>query len=152
MKLTLGENPPKSNASNNCWDPDPVPTNGSKYLTIAGGTLCNTRFISIPLALVTSIPSDADTASRILYVCCPSTISIDALYHFTFPPESASVPYVFDNLVIYANDVPANAPVNPSAEKKSDPVCIPSVLTRLLTMLIWLTWFEYSIIAASKAV
>jgi hypothetical protein len=37
MKLTDGENPPKSKESIRFCDPIPVPTNGSKYLTIAGG-------------------------------------------------------------------------------------------------------------------
>ena len=47
MNDTDGENPPKSNESNNCWEPKPVPTNGSKYLTMAGGAVCNTLRISI---------------------------------------------------------------------------------------------------------
>ena len=58
MKLTDGENPPKSNESNNCCDPIPVPTNGSKYLTIAGGTLCNTLFTSIELVFDNVIPNE----------------------------------------------------------------------------------------------
>jgi hypothetical protein len=49
MKLTAGENPPNPNESSNCCEPNPDPTNGSKYLTIAGGVSCNTRFISIEL-------------------------------------------------------------------------------------------------------
>ena len=100
MKFTLGENPPKSKASIMFCDPIPVPTNGSKYLTIAGGGAWRTLRISTPLLSVTSTPSDAETASLILYVCLPSTTSIDALYQRTSPPESASIPYAFDNLVM----------------------------------------------------
>ena len=152
MKLTDGENPPKSNESNNCCDPIPVPVNGSKYLTIAGGTLCNTLFTSIELVFDNVIPNDLDTAFRILYDCTPSTISIDAENHFKFPPESASVPYAFDNFVIYDNELPTNVSEKLESDKNWDPVLIPNVFNKLFAMLTWLTWFEYSITADSNAV
>ena len=106
MKLTDGEKPPKSNASNNPCEPNPVPTNGSKYLTMAGGTVCSTRLISIELEFESVMPNERSTASRMLYVCLPFCKSIDAVCHRTFPPESASVPYAFERRVMYCNDVP----------------------------------------------
>ena len=79
-------------------------------------------------------------------------MSIDAEYQILYPPDSASVPYAFDNLVIYPKEFPTTAPVSPFSDIKFDAVSIPIVFTKLLTILTWLTWFEYSITAASNAV
>ena len=49
--------------------------------------------------------------------------------------EKASVPYVFDNFVIYDSDDPINVSVKELSVKKLDPVCIPNVFNKLLAIL-----------------